>query len=41
MGILLSVRKNFKIILKMIFLNYYFICNHLRIFACQKRVKSF
>ena len=41
MGILLSVRKNFKIILKIIILNYYLICNHLRIFACQERVKSF
>lgn len=41
MGIPLNVKKNFEIILKMIFLNYYLICNHLRIFACQKRVKSF
>lgn len=41
MGILLSARKNFKVILKIIILNYYLICNHLRIFACQKRVKSF
>lgn len=41
MGIMLSVRKNFKVILKIIILNYYLIYNHLRIFACQKRVKSF
>ena len=37
----MSARKNFKVILKIIILNYYLICNHLRIFACQKRVKSF
>lgn len=41
MGIPLNVKKNFKVILKIIILNYYLICNHLRIFACQERVKSF
>lgn len=41
MGIPLNVKKNFKVILKIIILNYYLICNHLQIFACQKRVKSF
>lgn len=38
MGIPLNVKKNFKVILKIIILNYYLICNHLRIFACQERV---
>lgn len=40
MGIPLNVKKNFKVILKIIILNY-LICNHLRIFVCQERVKSF
>ncbi len=37
----LNVKKNFKVILKIIILNGYLICNHLRIFACQERVKPF
>lgn len=35
MGIPLNVKKNFKVILKIIILNYYLICNHLRIFASK------
>lgn len=39
MRILLSVRKNFKVILKIIILNYYLICNHLR-YSPAKNVLS-